>query len=677
MDLTQADPVGPGRDALPRALGHLGSLQHADGCWEGEVVWNPMLLAQRVIVHRIVGSPAPGESERARMIQHLRVTVTPEGGWGMHPGSGPYVFFTTLAYVALRLLGVGPEDPLLARARAWLHATEGGVLAIPSWGKLWLAMIGLYGYEGVNPIPPELFLLPSWLPIHPDRYYCHTRYIYLALATLHGRRFQADLGPITAALRRELYAQPYPSIDFAAHRHHLAPSDLYVRPGLELRLAYDALHRLEKVAPAALRRRALDHCHARIVYELRQTRYQCISPVNGLLNALALFARDPRDPEVTAALRGVEAWRWEDEAEGVRFAGARSGAWDTAFALRALLEAPRGQRPLTGPAIRRAYAWLRETQIVDELPLGERDRERRDGIAGGWCFSDGQHRWPVSDCTAEALSAIFLAHEVPGLIPLSARIPEHRLHQAIRFILARQNDDGGFGTYERRRGGAFLEALNPSEMYGSCMTERSYLECTASSIGALARARAALPDMNASTLDHAVARGAALIREAQRADGAWSGFWGVNYTYGTFHAVEGLLAAGAGPGDPALQRAVGWLLDHQKSDGGWGEHFSGCLDDRYVEHPESQIIMTSWALLTLLHACPAGSAGAAGAAGAATSAVERGIAFLRARQRPDGSYPEQAVAGVFFGTAMLHYRLYKAYFPAWALGRYAASRNRA
>ena len=29
------------------------------------------------------------------------------------------------------------------------------------------------------------------------------------------------------------------------------------------------------------------------------------------------------------------------------------------------------------------------------------------------------------------------------------------------------------------------------------------------------------------------------------------------------------------------------------------------------------------------------------------------------------------MAGVFFGTAMLHYRLYKAYFPAWALGRAA------
>jgi lanosterol synthase len=654
--------------ALERALHHLASLQRPDGCWEGEVVWNPMLLSQYVIVHRIVGSPPFAEGERARMIRHFEVTATPEGGWGMHPDSGPYAFFTALGYVALRLLGVSAEDPLAAGARAWLRRQPGGVLAVPSWGKLWLAFVGLYGWEGVNPVPPEIFLLPEALPLHPHRYYCHTRYIYLGIAYLSGRRFTADLGPIAADLRRELYPAPYETIDFAAHRHSIAASDLYVRPGLELRLAYDALKRAERVVPSALRRKALDNAFARIRYELEASRFQCISPVNGLLNCLAVFAEDPRHPLLAPALRGVEAWRWEDEVEGVRFAGARSNAWDTAFALRAALEAPPALRAKLIPAIRRGYGYLRDTQMVEEL--SGHAAQRREPILGGWCFSDGQHRWPVSDCTAEALSAILLAHQegegghtrgAAALIPPAERIPLARLVQAMDFVLARQNDDGGFGTYERRRGGAFLEALNPSEMYGSCMTERSYLECTSSCIGALSRALGPLcDDASRPRVERAIARGAALIRRAQRADGAWPGFWGVNFTYAIFHAVEGLLAAGALPGDPAIQRAARWLADKQKPDGGWGEHHSGCLDGRYVEHPESQVIMTSWALLALLHA---------GDDAARSPAVRRGVAFLRARQRADGSYPEQAVAGVFFGTAMLHYRLYRAYFPAWALAR--------
>ena len=33
-------------------------------------------------------------------------------------------------------------------------------------------------------------------------------------------------------------------------------------------------------------------------------------------------------------------------------------------------------------------------QMTEELPGHE--REHREPILGGWCFSDGRHRWPVS-----------------------------------------------------------------------------------------------------------------------------------------------------------------------------------------------------------------------------------------------------------------------------------------
>jgi lanosterol synthase len=658
LEPTPTSVSAPPADALARSLAHLASLQRAEGCWEGEVVWNPMLLAQYVIVHRLTGQPALDEATRAGMIRHLAQSRTPEGGFGMHPESGPYVFFTTLCYVGLRLLGVAADDPLAARARAWLRAQPGGVLAIPSWGKVWLSLVGLYEWEGVNPIPPELFLLPAAAPIHPDRFYCHVRYIYLAISYLYGRRFSGSLGPLTQELRAELYDRSYAQIDFAAHRHDLAATDLYVRPGRELRLAWDVARQAERFVPPALRRRALDRVLGRIRYELAATRDQCLSPVNGLLNVLALFAHDPHDPGIARAFAAVDAWRWDDEREGIRFVGARSQAWDTAFALRAALEAPPAQRPTA--AIRRAYAWLARTQMTEDLP--GREAEGRASILGGWCFSDGQHRWPVSDCTAEALMAVLLAHEVPGLIAAEARLPAERLAQAARFILDRQNPDGGFGSYEARRGGPFLDALNPSEMYGSCMTERSYVECTASCVGALCRLRRAFPRLERARVDAAIARGVSLIRSTQKPDGSWAGFWGVNRTYAIFHAVEALVAAGAGEDDAAVRRAVAWLHDHQKADGGWGERYTGCLDDRYVEHPQSQVIMTAWAVLALLHAGGAGS-----------RSVERGVAFLRKSQDATGACPEQGVAGVFFGTAMLHYRLYKDYFPAWALARHAST----
>jgi lanosterol synthase len=70
--------------------------------------------------------------------------------------------------------------------------------------------------------------------------------------------------------------------------------------------------------------------------------------------------------------------------------------------------------------------------------------------------------------------------------------------------------------------------------------------------------------------------------------------------------------------------------------------------------------MTSWAVLALMDLT-----------GANSGAVQRGIEWLRSMQRDDGSWPSQSVNGVFFGSAMLDYRLYKTYFPVWALARYA------
>jgi squalene cyclase len=73
------------------------------------------------------------------------------------------------------------------------------------------------------------------------------------------------------------------------------------------------------------------------------------------------------------------------------------------------------------------------------------------------------------------------------------------------------------------------------------------------------------------------------------------------------------------------------------------------------------VVMTSWALLALLEL-----------ADVQIEPVRRGIAWLCRAQRADGSWPEGAVNGMFFGSAMLLYRLYPAYFPLWALNRYCA-----
>lgn len=91
------------------------------------------------------------------------------------------MFGTVLNYVSLRILGVPPDDDMCVAARAFIHA-HGGAVQLPQWGKFWLAVLGAYEWEGVNPMSPELWLLPRWFPFHPGKMWCHCRMVYLPMS---------------------------------------------------------------------------------------------------------------------------------------------------------------------------------------------------------------------------------------------------------------------------------------------------------------------------------------------------------------------------------------------------------------------------------------------------------------------------------------------------------------
>lgn len=646
--------------AHARALAHLRAVQQPRGALAGEVVWNPMLVCQYVFLCEILGRPiAP---ERARRIRRsLELQVRPDGGWGMHPDSASWLFHTTLAYVALRLLGAPPEDPLAIGALRWIRA-HGGVVAIPTWGRVWLAMLGMYPWHGVQPILPEMWLLPDATPVHPRRLYNHMRLIYLGLSYVYGVRLVAPDSPRLAAIRDELYPGGYARVRFAAHRDDIAATDLYEAPGAGLRAAFAGMRALDRLTPGLLRRRALARAMDHIRFEFASTDHVCLSPVNGLLFCLALHHSDPQHPELPRALQGLEYWVWEDDEEGMRIAGARSDIWDTSFVLQALAEGP--ALPDARAIARAAAAWLPRAQLRGDVPGGA--AHYREPADGGWGFADEAHPWPVSDCTAEALEALLHVHRdlVEG-----TGLPLERQRAAIRFILGRQNEDGGFGSYEPRRGSMVLRHFNPAEIYGNCMLEYSYSECTASCVRGLAVARAALGERLGAELRAplaaAIERGVDFLLRAQHANGGWAGFWGVNFTYGTFFAVPALLAAGVSPHHPAIARAVQWLLGAQRPDGGWGESFEGVVQDRDIALPPGEpslVTQTAWALLTLLATRPADAR--------TLRAIDRGVALLVARQSAGGAWPAERASGVFFNTAVLDYRLYRQIFPAWALARY-------
>ncbi len=655
----EATPAGPaiqrGADALiakqwsshdesrdtPTDTGDFGS-------WEGEVVWCPMLAAQYVILQYLVGVEIAPD-RRARLIRHFERTQLESGLWGLHELSPPYLFVTTLVYVASRLLGLAADDPRLAPAQQFIRRED--VLSIPSWGKFWLALLGLYDWRGVPPLAPELWLIPEALPIHPSKFYCHTRHIQLAMSVLYGRKPEAPQSALLEQIRGELFAGDYARVDWVAARRSLRRAELVTPPSRPLRVIYELLALFERHHRPAVRARALRQLEGRIRWELKTTDHTSISPVSGMLNLLALRSAYVDDPDAKRALERLEAWVWEDDQDGMRVAGARSASWDTAFALQALTAAyPHAE---VGAAIKRGAAFLDSQQIRETFP-GYRDAYRLDP-KGGWCFASVWHGWPVSDCTAEALEALLTT---PSVI-----LDADDARNAVRFILRCQNRDGGFGSYEARRSRLGLEWLNPAEMFGDSMTEHSYVECTASCIAALAAFRRRFPNYLGAEIEPAIARAHERLRLAQGSDGSWRGVWGVHFIYGTLFGVRGLLAAGTKANDSAIRRACHWLRARQCADGGWGEDAASCVSGAYAEHRESQVIHTGWALMTLLEARDPD-----------WGAIVRGAHFLIERQEESGDWPRQDPAGVFFRTALLDYTLYRQYFPLWALSLYEQRR---
>lgn len=636
-------------EGLRRAAQRLVELQNLAGGWEGEMIWCPMLTAQYVLMHYIMGLEL--EPDRRRLVlKQFECTRLNDGVWGLHEHSQPYLFVTTLVYVAARVLGVDSNDALIARAGQFLRAE--GVLNIPSWGKFWLAMLNLSKWEGLNPVLPELWVLPSQIPLHPSNWYCHTRLIYMAMASIYSTRFQVAVTPLIENLREELYPVGFDDIEFERGRNLLRREDLFAAPTVCLRIGYFLTRIYERFHRKELRSNCVNSLLERIRWELASSQYTSISPVSGFLNILALWLHDPSSEACQQAMEKAEDWIWEDEENGTRVTGARSASWDTGFALQALATST-GVEEVPN-ALERGAEFLASQQIRVTFD-GFRDAYRNDP-KGGWCFAGVWHGWPVTDCTAEAVLGLLAA--APNSVESAV------LEEAIEFMLRGQGRDGGFGSYESQRSRIGLEWLNPAEMFGESMTEHSFVECTASCLAALKACQRHYPSAIGLKVAKSMVRADNWLRRTQASDGSWRGVWGVQYIYGTLFGVRGLLAAGAQPGDPAIRLACRWLLARQRDDGGWGEHHSGCMSGRYVQHTESQVIHTAWALIALLEAGDSD-----------WGSISRGAKFLLESQNEDGAWPKQDMAGVFFRTALLDYVLYRQYFPLHALGLYEKRRR--
>lgn len=207
------------------------------------------------------------------------------------------MFGTTLSLVAMRLLGVPASDPASVAASKFIRS-HGGALYTASWAKLWLCVLGVMEWEGHNPVPPEMWLLPDWLPFHPSRLWCHCRMVYLPMGYLYGSKWvypDANEDPTVLSLREELYldTDDYSRLPWDASRHWVADIDNYspVHPIMSTAqtLLRHVWERFGGSLMKSLRRKGVAYSLEYMRAEDVQTNFVDIGPVNKVLLSLLEF----------------------------------------------------------------------------------------------------------------------------------------------------------------------------------------------------------------------------------------------------------------------------------------------------------------------------------------------------------------------------------------------------
>ncbi|HLJ10950.1 MAG TPA: terpene cyclase/mutase family protein [Planctomycetaceae bacterium] len=673
--------------AIERTRDYLLARQAPEGFWVGELEGDTILESEYVLLLAFLGQADTSVVKRAA--NYILKKQLPGGGWAIYPGGPLEISASVKAYFALKLAGHSPDAGYMARARTAIREA-GGAEQVNSFTRYYLALLGVISYDKCPAVPPEILLIPGWLPFNIYEMSAWSRTILVPLSLLWAFRPQNAL-PDKHRIDELFLTSPeeLPATMAASSVVDSLKKPTWINWDRLFRGADRAIKLAERWRLKPFRRMAI-----RRAAEWIEARFAdsdglgaIFPPIVWSVIALKCLGHTNDSRLVRSALEELEKLSIR-EGDTIRLEPCRSPVWDTAIATIALCDAG---MPADSPAIRSAVKWLLSKEVATEGDWTVRSANKQPG---GWFFEFKNRFYPDVDDTAMVLIALtrtlsatdlsrwraeyvmtdgspgsVLGTEVSTVLTQrgadsTAAVAEIEalrpvlgaVSRGVRWIVGMQNRDGGWGAFDRDNDREIFTRVPFADH--NAMIDPSTADLTARVLEMLSGL--------GMTPEHSLARRAIdFLWKNQEQDHCWFGRWGVNYIYGTWQTLVGLMALGVPASDPRIRRAVAWLKMRQYDSGGWGES-PASYDDAHLRGRGTETAsQTAWALLGL---CAAGEVDSA--------AVGSGVQYLLDTQRDDGGWDEEEFTGTGFPKVFyLRYHLYRIYFPLMALSRVARLRR--
>jgi squalene-hopene/tetraprenyl-beta-curcumene cyclase len=616
--------------------------QFLEGYWWYTLEANESIGAEYILLMEFLGIPDP-KTQRAlceRILQKQRN----DGSWALYHGGPGELGASIECYWVLKLCGYPTDHPALKKARSFIVAA-GGPTKARVFTKIHLAMFGLIPWHAAPAMPLELILLPSWAPVNIYEFSSWARACIVPLLAILNER---PVHPLKMDLE-ELFPEPKSkrSWEFVHNSDGFSLENTFIY----LDKFIKNIRFLNKISPT--RFLALKAVESYIREHIAKTEDIYPALAYGAM-ALKTMGYDMADPTIAKAVRALQSFQQpaetelppiprkispEDPPQAIHQQCCISPVWDTPWTALSLLESGLAANH---PALQKAADWLLDKQILETR--GDWAVKNKKGVPGGWAFEFENDYFPDVDDTIEVLMFLFKRG-------LNTGREKKSFERGLEWLLSMQSKNGGWAAFDMDNTLQWVNRI-PFSDHGACLDPPTP-DITGRMLEFLAL-------IGHPTQDPLVRKAVKFIYRTQLPCGAWEGRWGVNYLYGTWAVLKGLIAIGEQPDHPAVVNAVQWLEDQQNQDGGWGESCEGYLKKKFVRLYPSVPSQTAWALMGLI---------AAGRADSTT--VTQGMEFLFKKQNRHGCWDEENYTGTGFpGHFYIRYHGYRHYFPLLALGEY-------